>query len=332
MKLSTVTTALVFLAIPAIASAHGGNNDPNMVHACIGNVSKVVRVVGVSGSCLSAPPVVGETAAHWPRVEGIGPQGPQGPAGPQGAAGSAGATGAAGPQGPAGAIGAQGVPGITGPNGADVTVFPLAVGSRECGTGGLLVVSITGASAICNGTNGNNGIDGTSGTRADGPCFDNTNRYVDCGNGTVTDHVTGLIWLTDAACLGTANWAAASGAAAALANGQCGLTDGSSAGDWRLPTTSEWSATIEFAVVLGCMSFGPRTAPSLTNDVGTNCLSVGPSSFTGVASNEYWSASSVTFQPNFADIANLSHGFVNFSFSGGKTSSTSRVWPVRGGQ
>jgi hypothetical protein len=34
---------------------------------------------------------------------------------------------------------------------------------------------------------------------ADPPCFDNLNRYVDCGNGTVTgtvtDTVTGLIWL-----------------------------------------------------------------------------------------------------------------------------------------
>ena len=43
---------------------------------------------------------------------------------------------------------------------------------------------------------------GDWGTRADGPCFDNTNRYVDCGNGTVTDTVTGLIWLQDADCLG----------------------------------------------------------------------------------------------------------------------------------
>ena len=41
-----VGTALAILAIPAIASAHAGNDDPNVVHACVGNVSKVVRVVG----------------------------------------------------------------------------------------------------------------------------------------------------------------------------------------------------------------------------------------------------------------------------------------------
>ena len=68
---------------------------------------------------------------------------------------------------------------------------------------------------VCNGTNGTNGTDGTGGTRADGPCFDNTNRYVDCGNGTVTDTVTGLIWLKQADCLGINDWAAANQAAAA---------------------------------------------------------------------------------------------------------------------
>jgi hypothetical protein len=55
-------------------------------------------------------------------------------------------------------------------------------------------------------------------------------RYADCGNGTVTDSVTGLTWLKDAACLGSAHWAAANQAAAALASGQCGLTDRSSPG------------------------------------------------------------------------------------------------------
>src|SRR6266508_3058557 len=56
---------LAFLAIPTIASAHGGNNDPNVVHACIGNVSKIVRIVGLSGVCLASPPLVVETPAHW---------------------------------------------------------------------------------------------------------------------------------------------------------------------------------------------------------------------------------------------------------------------------
>lgn len=52
-------------AVPTIARAHAGNDDPNAVHACIGNVSKVARVVGVSGACIAAPPLIAETPAHW---------------------------------------------------------------------------------------------------------------------------------------------------------------------------------------------------------------------------------------------------------------------------
>jgi hypothetical protein len=65
MRLSIVATVLALLAIPTIASAHGGNNDPNVVHACVGNVSLNVRVVGVLGSCISSPASKAETPAHW---------------------------------------------------------------------------------------------------------------------------------------------------------------------------------------------------------------------------------------------------------------------------
>ena len=88
-------------------------------------------------------------------------------------------------------------------------------------------------------------------THAAPPCFDNANRYVNCGNGTVTDTVTGLIWLQNANCFSEI-YSAANQAAAGLAAGQCGLTDGSSAGDWRLPTKAEWQATIARAVGLAC--------------------------------------------------------------------------------
>jgi hypothetical protein len=76
-----------FLAIPTIASAHGGNNDPNVVHACIGNVSKIVRIVGLSGVCLSSPPLVAETPAHWD-IQGLpGAPGVNGTNGTNGAPG-----------------------------------------------------------------------------------------------------------------------------------------------------------------------------------------------------------------------------------------------------
>ena len=55
---------VVCLSVPSAAAAHGGNNDPDAVHACIHNVNKNVRIVGVAGSCH-----VAESPAHW-KVQG----------------------------------------------------------------------------------------------------------------------------------------------------------------------------------------------------------------------------------------------------------------------
>jgi hypothetical protein len=71
-------------------------------------------------------------------------------------------------------------------------------------------------------------------------------RFSDNNNGTITDNLTGLIWLKDASCLGNPalNWFTALAAANTLADGNvaCRLTDGSVAGDWRLPNRNElWS-------------------------------------------------------------------------------------------
>jgi hypothetical protein len=147
----------------------------------------------------------------------------------------------------------------------------------------------------------------------------------------VTDTVTGLIWLTDAACLGIADWPVANGAAATLANGQCGLTDGSSPGDWRLPTKDEWSATIARAATLGCTSSGSGGPPSLTNDLGTACYGTFESSFGGVASDvsaRYWSSTNSDFDPTGAWYASLSLGGV----SANNHAADLRVWPVRSGR
>ena len=63
-------------------------------------------------------------------------------------------------------------------------------------------------------------------------------RWIDNGDGTVTDTMTGLRWLKQANCL-QGNWADALAAAAQLASGACGLADGSKAGDWRMPNRNE---------------------------------------------------------------------------------------------
>ena len=69
-------------------------------------------------------------------------------------------------------------------------------------------------------------------------------RFTDNLNGTVTDNLTGLIWPKDLDCVGastTHNWPNALAAAKTLAHGnvECGLTDGSAAGNWRLPNRNE---------------------------------------------------------------------------------------------
>jgi hypothetical protein len=68
-------------------------------------------------------------------------------------------------------------------------------------------------------------------------------RFTDNRNGTVTDNLTGLVWLKDLDCVSEVpqNWQNALITVNTLAHGDaaCGLTDGSVAGDWRLPNRNE---------------------------------------------------------------------------------------------
>lgn len=160
------------------------------------------------------------------------------------------------------------------------------------------------------------------------PCFDNVNRYVDCGDGTVTDTVTGLVWLKQAGCLGRVDWATGATLAASLAHGTCGLSDGSRPGQWRLPTLAEWQATIARAVAMGCTLEGPGTPPALTNDAGTACLATGPTSFSTVDAGGYWTLTVNDQHPNNAWVASLSGTIHGFVFSAVKTFELP-AWPVR---
>jgi hypothetical protein len=88
----------------------------------------------------------------------------------------------------------------------------------------------------------------------------------------VTDTVTGLIWLKDPLCFFPAqtDYATANTAAALLENGNCGLSDGSAAGDWRLPTKGEWEAVYKSACAHGDWHF-PMPGKS-----GTGCFDLNP--------------------------------------------------------
>lgn len=175
------------------------------------------------------------------------------------------------------------------------------------------------------GANGADGINGTNATRAAAMCFGEF-RYIDCGNGTVTDSVTGLIWLKQVDCLPDATYVDANVAAAGLKDGDCGLTDGSSPGDWRLPTKDEWSATLAVAIAMGCTVVN-GTAPTLTDAAGVQCLSNGSTMFVGVRPIVY--GGSLTYP------AHMGRAFAGFLNEGrvmdwGKSNIVG-VWPVRSG-
>ena len=142
-------------------------------------------------------------------------------------------------------------------------------------------------------------------------------RFTDNINGTVTDNLTGLVWLKNANCFGTRTWAVALVDANSLANGNCSLSDGSAAGDWRLPNVKELQSLIDFAYI----------APALSNTAGTGQWTPG-NPFTGVQSDNYWSSTTIADNTDYAWSVFVYNGGV---YGGIKTDSH-YVWPVRGGQ
>ena len=129
-------------------------------------------------------------------------------------------------------------------------------------------------------------------------------RFTDHGNGTVTDNLTGLMWvkaphdLTDNS--GTKTW----DNAIDFCNG---LTFAGHS-DWRLPNVRELQSLIDYG----------RGNPALP--------SVHP--FTGVQSALYWSSSTYADPTDNAWHVGLRYG----SVGNGNKSFAFYVWPVRGGQ
>lgn len=136
------------------------------------------------------------------------------------------------------------------------------------------------------------------------PALTNSPRFTDNGDGTVTDNQTSLIWLKNANCFGMQAWANALTDANTLKgdNTQCGLNDGSTAGQWRLPNINELH------------SLGPAWPP------GTP--------FTSVQGGFYWSSSTDADCTSFAWSVYMSTGNVDSD----NKNYPHDVWPVRSGQ
>jgi hypothetical protein len=73
-------------------------------------------------------------------------------------------------------------------------------------------------------------------------------RFTDNGDGSVTDNLTGLVWLKNTNCFGNQEWLLALTSTGTLADGACGLTDGSIQGAWRLPNVKEFQSILSFQV------------------------------------------------------------------------------------
>jgi len=142
-------------------------------------------------------------------------------------------------------------------------------------------------------------------------------RFTDNGDGTVTDNLTGLIWLKNANCPnGGKNWNDALTFANSLydgwtgdpGGGDCSLSDGSSDGDWRLPNVRELYSLIHS---------GQRDSATWLNGQG----------FSGVQSDDYWSSTTYARYTYYAWNVHLGDGDVY----GDYLANTYYVWPVRGG-
>jgi hypothetical protein len=139
-------------------------------------------------------------------------------------------------------------------------------------------------------------------------------RFTDNGDGTVSDHLTGLVWLQSAGCFTPALFAAALTDVNQLASGACGLSDGSKPGDWRLPNLNELESMIDVS----------RSNPALPAG----------SPFTNVSNGIYWSSTSYfggqAGSPTAWTIRLGDGRYMNDYVSNIKATSNNAVWAVKG--
>ena len=135
-------------------------------------------------------------------------------------------------------------------------------------------------------------------------------RFTDNLDGTVTDNLTGLIWLKNANCFGTRTWNNALSDSNGLESGECGVTDGSSAGDWRLPNRFELESLLDLKNYNPALS---SAHPFINVQVNFN----------------YSTSTTNANNPLRMWTVNMSQGEV--VYDPGDKDGAFYVWPVRGG-
>ncbi len=129
-------------------------------------------------------------------------------------------------------------------------------------------------------------------------------RFTDNGNGTITDNLTGLIWLKNANCFGAQTWQDALNSAKTLNSGECGLSDGSVEGDWRLPNRNEMRSLIDYS----------RYSPAISlSHLFSNIMTL------------YWLSTAYANDTAYVWSINMWDGYINVDSRGNYY----YVWPVR---
>jgi hypothetical protein len=156
-----------------------------------------------------------------------------------------------------------------------------------------------------------------------------TPRFTDKGDGTIEDHLAGLIWLKDADCVGDLTWQNAlefvinlnAGRIIVPApQGNCGDTSGRRGKhqtDWRLPNIREMMSLIDFAFF----------SPAISNAAGTGSATVGDP-FSNLQQTVYWTSTTSAGVTDHAWVVEVSEGRMVFD----DKSTPHPVIVVRGGR
>ncbi len=144
-------------------------------------------------------------------------------------------------------------------------------------------------------------------------------RFIDNNNGTITDRVTGLVWLKDVGCFssGATSFFNAIAVIDLLQHGDCGLSDNSVPGDWRMPNLLELISLVDYGY----------SSPALPNKTG-NGQSANDDPFIGVAANgSYWTGTRYKGPSPSYFYLNIGDGNYHQTIM----TSSMLFWPVRGG-
>ena len=210
-------------------------------------------------------------------------------------------------------------------DGSDAFTFKIDFGrsllKNPCPPDGPAPVPKTGQSSCYDDTLGVIDCTGTGqdGEYQNGVTWPNP-RFVDNNDGTITDNLTGLIWLKNANCFGQRTWFVALTFCNELEDGMCDLTDGSSQGDWRMPNVYELHSLIHIGYY----------DPALSNTTGTSKWAEGDP-FTNVTSTldgNHWTSTSTEAATDYVWYVPMYSGGM---YMGGQKTNSYYVWPVRGG-